>query len=115
MESLVSQVRLRPFNGDQELWWDMVSGSATLVPGPGRPARLLFARRSPEGKLTVVIMTEWGNHADVQAGFAFFDVPLAEKPGEGGRVYLDVPGDLRASYPEQKIDSHWREVWNDDI
>ena len=131
MESLIAQVRLRAFIGDEQLWWKMVSGSATIVPEPypkwtaapgggvvqvPRPdgrARMLYARRTPEGKLTVVIMTEWGSHASHQAGSFTTTHHPSNTLIKMDLFELDVPGsDLGVATSRQIIDAHWREVYN---
>ena len=87
-------------------------GGVIEVPDPNGPAWMLSARRAPDGTLTVVIMTNWGSHASIQAGFAYYELPPAEKTDEEGHVELDLPGDLKEPSSKRTIDAHWREVYN---
>lgn len=73
----------------------------------------VWAEVNAAGKLKVVILTRFLNHAG-SYGFAYSDEPLTPTPfghGDGNWLQLDVPGDfLNMVLPEMQIDEHWWRV-----
>jgi hypothetical protein len=113
MESLVSQVRSQHFEGEKIFRWQEVAGAATLVTDERQ--RQVWAVRNANQQLTVVILVWGGTHYGA-AGFAYSDSPfvrssLQEEAPPGGCT-LDLPGPLRAAYPQKQIDGHWWPVFD---
>ena len=79
----------------------------------GTGAGTLWAERTAEGKLKVVIETRDLGHAG-EYGFAYSDVPLSPLTGLHGEACpaIEVPGPLSAPCGRRKIDDHWCEVEN---
>jgi hypothetical protein len=117
MESLVAQVRQQKFSDEKDFNWDVIAGKATLLPATTidegiRVANWVWARRTEDQKLDVVIMTVNGGHA-VSYGFAYSDkILVPEKDPDSEVLLLDVPG-MNETSPEEKIDEHWWEVFDD--
>ena len=68
----------------------------------------VWASMTPDGALTVVIMTRDLGHCG-EYGFAYSDVPLTMQ-SDGSRPQFGVPGHPR--FAGQQIDEHWWEVLN---
>jgi hypothetical protein len=112
MENLVDQVRRQKFDGEKIFAWNAGAGLPTLLPW-GSGGQQVFAKRDHSGVLTVVILTAGGGHYGA-CGFAYSDRPFAPTPDKTGRVALDVPGPMRASFLKLRIDDHWWEVFDDE-
>jgi len=80
-------------------------------PGAGRGR--VWARRTEDGNLTVVIETRDCGHAG-NYGFAFSDGPLKAVPFMGSSDWfrVDVPGHLYLVARDGQIDEHWWSVLN---
>ncbi|APR80776.1 Hypothetical protein A7982_06123 [Minicystis rosea] len=73
----------------------------------GKGAGLVWAERTREGKLKVVIETSDQGHMG-EHGFAFSEVPLQPKPLDARWSTVDVPGHL--NIVDARIDDHWWSV-----
>ena len=69
----------------------------------------VWARMTPAGALTVVIMTKDLGHCG-EYGFAYSDAPFTIRSADGSWPKLDVPGHLR--FEGRQLDEHWWEVLN---
>jgi hypothetical protein len=123
-EALVGAVRFLPVPSGEvvELRVDRSWHPRTLHPRSetepfvaGGGEGLIWASRSAQGELSVVIETCDRGHGG-RYGFAFSDVPMTpearDEPSSISRI--DVPGPLKKVRPDQRIDSHWWSVFNDD-
>lgn len=72
----------------------------------GQGAGSVWAQRTPEGRLMVVIETRDLGHAG-EYGFAYSEVPLSPTAFGGGWLSLDVPGHLQLALPSMQIDERW--------
>lgn len=81
------------------------AGDEPLVRGRG--AGLVWAERTREGKLKVVIETRDLGHAG-EYGYAYSEVPLRATPLDANWSTVDVPGTLNIL--EAQIDEHWWSV-----
>jgi hypothetical protein len=113
MESLVSQVRLQRFEGEKTFYWQEISGTAKLV--ADNRGKRVWAIHNENQQLTVVIHIWGGSHWGA-AGFAYSDVPFVRSESQleapPGGCTLDLPGPLRAAYPQKQIDAHWWPVFD---
>jgi hypothetical protein len=75
----------------------------------GQGAGNVWARRSSDNQLTVVIETRDQGHSG-SYGFAYSDVPLSAKPFGKPWFTIDVPGPLTFVQPKMRIDDHWWKV-----
>jgi hypothetical protein len=75
----------------------------------GQNAGNVWARRSSNGKLSVVIETRDLGHAG-EYGFAYSDVALSPRPFGASWLEIDVPGPLSLVLPNMKIDDNWWKV-----
>jgi hypothetical protein len=75
----------------------------------GRGAGNVWAQKTPDGKLKVVIETRDLGHAG-EYGFAYSEVPLSPTAFGGDWLSLDVPGRLQLALPSMQIDDRWWEV-----
>ena len=75
----------------------------------GQGAGDVWAQRTADGKLKVVIETRDLGHAG-EYGFAYSEAPLIPTKLDGEWLSLDVPGRLNLVLPRMRIDDHWWEV-----
>jgi hypothetical protein len=117
-EAVVQQVRaLGIAPGEtRELRLDALRDPSSLrlrrpgeMPARGEGAGYVWAARTPDGKLAVVIETRDLGHAG-EYGFAYTEAPASPKPYGGNWQSLDVPGHLTFVLPQMRIDDHWWEV-----
>lgn len=96
LDDLSNPQSLRPWGAEE---------TAQRGEGAGR----VWANRTEDGKLKVVIETRDYGHAG-EYGFAFSDVPLKKEPFMGSSDWyrIDVPGDLYLV--REQIDEHWWSV-----
>lgn len=119
LEAIVEQVRqarLKPDTEQQFFLNDLSNPKSIRVlskdqafPDTGKGAGLVWAQASPEGALTVVIVTRDLGHAGVY-GFAYSDAPLTLTQSQSGRFYLHVPGPLHECERSWQLDEHWWKV-----
>jgi hypothetical protein len=143
MEALVGQVRSQNFSGDREFHWSEVSGTMQLFSGTddlhwtavsgtaafsnGAAAGLpnLWAERTGDQNLKVIIWTKTGGHASFSYGFAYSDVPLAAdgSPKDSLIFFTSGPNsviahpatpafDVAGLHLRNRIDAHWWEVYD---
>lgn len=119
-EEVVAEARRLPIPPDDvvELRLDRLSDPRSLRPvrddevfGAGEGAGRVWAQRTVDGHMKVVIETQDSGHAG-HYGFAFSDVPLKPEPRDDPSNWsrIDVPGHLCIVMPDGKIDEHWWSV-----
>jgi hypothetical protein len=119
-EAVVAEVRRRPLPAGQQVALRLddpaeprslrlVGDDEDLVRGRG--AGLVWAERTNEGHLKVVIETRDAGHAG-EYGFAFSEVPLKAVPLGTDWFTVDVPGRLTIVGADAQVDEHWWTVLN---
>jgi hypothetical protein len=78
--------------------------------GPPLLEGMVWFQQLEEEKVKVVIQT-WSKKRGRHYGFAFADDILKPEPAGDGRWVLDVPGPLRFTKPDYKLDEHWWKVF----
>jgi hypothetical protein len=126
MEGLVAQVRSEKFRGEKQFYWTTLSGTASLSNEPLAGAPNLWAERTQDQNLKVIIWTNGGAHASFACGFAYSDAALAPNgiPADSPVFFTSGPNQV-ISHPAapafgvqglrmvRQIDAHWWEVYAD--
>jgi hypothetical protein len=114
-EAVVAEVRRRPIPAGEQVALRLadptVPGSARLIEAEAALARgggagRVWAERTKDGHLKVVIETQDAGHAG-EYGFAFSEVPLKRVPLDANWSTVDVPGRLTIVGADAQIDEHW--------
>ena len=114
LEAVVEEIRRRPIRPEEVVALRIdptVTGSVRLVEARervvrGRGAGWVWATRTKEGHLKVVIETRDMGHLG-EYGYAYSEVPLTLVPLDEHWSTVDVPGRLSLVAPDAKIDDHW--------
>lgn len=114
-EAVVAEVRRRPIRAGEQVALRLadptVPSSTRLIEAGegvvrGGGAGRVWAERTKDGHLKVVIETQDAGHAG-EYGFAFSEVPLKAVPLDASWSTIDVPGRLTVVGANAKIDEHW--------
>ena len=119
-EAVVAEVRRQPMNAGAHARFRLVdpTDAGSLRPisendplARGQRAGLVWAERTKDGQLKVVIETRDAGHAG-EYGFAFSEVPLVPMRMDQHWSTIDVPSKLNIVDADSKIDEHWWIVLN---
>jgi len=114
-EAVVAEVRRMPIPAGQQVRLRLadLQDPRSLRPADDEPlvrgggAGLVWAERTGDGKLKVVIETRDAGHAG-EYGFAYSEAPLKTTPLDANWSMVDVPG--RLTILGSRIDEHWWSV-----
>jgi hypothetical protein len=119
-EEIVAVVRIQPIKpGERSEFrlddFNVPTSLRPLRPGErfrrGQGVGLVWAERTKDGQLKVVVETRDAGHAG-ELGFAFSDVLLRPAPLDAHWSTVDLPGRLTVVDASSMIDEHWWQVFD---